>query len=80
MGLVIAILPSALAGHGLSGWAGFATFGICSCGVLFQPLARRLLPRVATLTGLLILPLAYALIAWGASRGPDLGPARRSVS
>lgn len=69
VGLVIAILPSALAGHGLSGWAGFATFGICSCGVLFQPLARRLSPRVSTRVGLLILPLAYALIAWGAVQG-----------
>lgn len=69
VGLVIAILPSTLARHGLSGWAGFATFGICSCGVLFQPWARRLAPRTATQLGLAILPLAYALIAWGALQG-----------
>ncbi|WP_189472765.1 MFS transporter [Litchfieldella qijiaojingensis] len=69
VGLVIAILPSALAQHGLSGWAGFATFGICSCGVLFQPLARKLSPHVSTRIGLIILPVSYALIAWGALQG-----------
>ncbi|WP_339933944.1 MFS transporter [Vreelandella glaciei] len=69
VGLVIAILPSALQRHGLSAWSGFATFGICSCGVLFQPWARRFAPRRATLLGLVILPIAYALIAWGALQG-----------
>lgn len=69
VGLVIAILPSALDQHGLAAWSGFATFGICSCGVLFQPWARRLSPRNATIMGLLILPLAYALITWGALQG-----------
>ena len=69
VGLVIAILPSALSQHGLSAWSGFATFGICSCGVLFQPWARRLAPRSATRLGLVILPIAYGLIAWGAVQG-----------
>lgn len=69
VGLVIAILPSALSQHGLSAWSGFATFGICSCGVLFQPWARRLEPQSATQLGLVILPIAYALIAWGAVQG-----------
>lgn len=69
VGLVIAILPSTLAQHGLSGWAGFATFGVCSCGVLFQPWARKLAPQIATQLGLIILPLAYGLIAWGALQG-----------
>ncbi|AJY51830.1 MFS transporter [Halomonas sp. KO116] len=69
VGLVIAILPSALQRHGLAAWSGFATFGICSCGVLFQPWARRFAPRRATLLGLVILPIAYALIAWGALQG-----------
>lgn len=69
VGLVIAILPSALGQHGLSGWAGFATFGICSCGVLFQPWARKLAPQTATQLGLVILPLAYGLIVWGALQG-----------
>ncbi|GHA86075.1 MFS transporter [Modicisalibacter luteus] len=69
VGVVIAILPSVLATHGLSAWSGFATFGICSCGVLFQPWARRLSSRTAVQLGLVILPLAYAMIAWGALQG-----------
>lgn len=69
VGLVIAILPSALHLHGLTAWSGFATFGICSCGVLFQPWARALAPTHATVLGLVILPLAYGLIAWGAVQG-----------
>ncbi|MBT2770998.1 MFS transporter [Halomonas sp. ISL-60] len=69
VGLVIAILPSALNQHGLSAWSGFATFAICSCGVLFQPWARKLEPATATQLGLVILPIAYALIAWGAVQG-----------
>lgn len=69
VGLVIAILPSTLQQHGLTAWSGFATFGICSCGVLFQPWARKLTPRSATLLGLVILPVAYGLIAWGAVQG-----------
>ena len=69
VGLVIAILPSTLAQHGLAAWSGFATFGICSCGVLFQPLARKLSPYNSTQVGLIILPLSYALIAWGALQG-----------
>lgn len=69
VGLVIAILPSALQPHGLTAWSGFATFGICSCGVLFQPWARKLSPYRATLLGLTILLPAYGLIAWGATQG-----------
>ncbi|RUR34697.1 MFS transporter [Vreelandella nanhaiensis] len=69
VGLVIAILPSVLHSHGLTAWSGFATFGICSCGVLFQPWARALTPTHATVLGLVILPLAYGLIAWGAVQG-----------
>lgn len=69
VGLVIAVLPSALNQHGLSAWSGFAVFGICSCGVLFQPLARKLPPYRATVLGLAILPPAYTLIAWGAIDG-----------
>ncbi|WP_172118065.1 MFS transporter [Halomonas hibernica] len=69
VGLVIAILPSTLSQNGLTPWSGFATFGICSCGVLFQPWARALAPVKATVLGLMILPLAYGLIAWGALQG-----------
>lgn len=69
VGLVIAILPSTLSKHGLTPWSGFATFGICSCGVLFQSWARSLAPVKATMLGLVILPIAYGLIAWGALQG-----------
>ncbi|MGN8277646.1 MFS transporter [Pseudomonas sp. SMN5] len=68
-GLVIAILPSVLAIHGLQGWSGLSTFTVISCGLLFQPWVRRLHPARATALGLLILPLSYALLAWGASVG-----------
>ncbi|MFU7347396.1 MFS transporter [Pseudomonas paraeruginosa] len=69
VGLVIAVLPSVLAAHGLARWSGFSTFTVISCGLLFQPLARRMPPARATCLGLVILPLSYALLAWGASHG-----------
>ncbi|MDO7895888.1 MFS transporter [Pseudomonas citrulli] len=68
-GLVIAILPSVLAAHALQQWSGLSTFTVISCGLLFQPWARRLQPARATGVGLLVLPLSYALLAWGASSG-----------
>ncbi|MBA1200717.1 MFS transporter [Pseudomonas capeferrum] len=69
VGLVIALLPSILRQHGLSAWSGFSTFCVISCGLLFQPLARRLPSARATLLGLSILPCGYALLAWGAMQG-----------
>ncbi|MGN8249274.1 MFS transporter [Pseudomonas sp. SMV7] len=68
-GLVIALLPGILREHGLSVWSGFSTFCVISCGLLFQPMARRLGSRTATLLGLLILPCSYAVLAWGAANG-----------
>ncbi|BBP64763.1 MFS transporter [Pseudomonas sp. Cab53] len=68
-GLVIAILPSVLAAHALQQWSGLSTFTVISCGLLFQPWARRLPPARATGIGLLVLPVSYALLAWGASNG-----------
>nr|WP_225776807.1 MFS transporter [Pseudomonas sp. Marseille-Q3773] len=68
-GLVIALLPGILREHGLSVWSGFSTFCVISCGLLFQPMARRLGSRTATLLGLLILPCSYAVLAWGAASG-----------
>ncbi|MFL7965370.1 MFS transporter [Pseudomonas kielensis] len=68
-GLVIAILPSVLATHDLQRWSGLSTFTVISCGLLFQPWVRRMSPARATGLGLLILPLSYALLAWGASAG-----------
>ncbi|MBI6953037.1 MFS transporter [Pseudomonas sp. B21-023] len=73
VGLVIALLPGILRQHGLSAWSGFSTFCVISCGLLFQPLARRMASARATLVGLLILPCSYALLAWGADSGNLLG-------
>ena len=69
VGLVIALLPGILRQHGLSAWSGFSTFCVISCGLLFQPLARRMASARATLLGLLFLPCSYALLAWGADSG-----------
>ncbi|MDI9778876.1 MFS transporter [Pseudomonas putida] len=69
VGLVIALLPGILRQHSLSAWSGFSTFCVISCGLLFQPLARRMSSRTATLLGLAILPFSYALLAWGADSG-----------
>ncbi|MFJ4443729.1 MFS transporter [Pseudomonas sp. NPDC089422] len=69
VGLVIALLPGILRQHGLSTWSGFSTFCVISCGLLFQPLARRMSSRAATLLGMAILPCSYALLAWGADSG-----------
>ncbi|MBC3364275.1 MFS transporter [Pseudomonas sp. SWRI154] len=68
-GLVIAILPSVLAAHDLQQWSGLSTFTVISCGLVFQPWVRRMHPARATGLGLLVLPLSYALLAWGASQG-----------
>lgn len=73
VGLVIAVLPAILDRHELSAWSGFATLGICSGGVLFQPLARRLTSMTSVRLGLFILPLAYAMLAWGALTGSLIG-------
>jgi len=68
-GLVISILPTVLASHGLQRYSGLATMLAISCGLLFQPMARRVEPRHATRLGLMILVPAYAVLAWGAWSG-----------
>ena len=40
-----------------------------SCGLLFQPMARKLEPKRAIGLGILILLPTYALLAWGATSG-----------
>ncbi len=69
VGLVIALMPSILARHELANWSGLSTFCVISCGLLFQPLARRMASNRSTLLGLLILPCSYAVLAWGAHSG-----------
>lgn len=68
-GLIISILPSVLASHNLAQWSGLSTLMAISCGLLFQPLARKLDPSYSTRIGLTILLPAYVLLAWGALHG-----------
>lgn len=68
-GLVISILPVALAAHSLAKYSGLSAMLAISCGLIFQPLARKLEPSLSTRIGLLILLPSYALIAWGGYSG-----------
>lgn len=65
-GLVLSVIPSVLAAHGLAKYAGISSMLAISCGLLFQPIARKLEPQVSSKLGILILLPAYALLAWGA--------------
>lgn len=68
-GLIISILPAVLAQHGLAKWSGATTLMAVSCGLLFQPAARRCEPVRAVSIGLLTLVPAFGLLAFGALRG-----------
>lgn len=65
-GVGITVLPSILAACGLSRWAGLSTTMVIGCGLLLQPLARRLPPEQSVRIGLVVLGPAFALLAWGA--------------
>ena len=65
-GLVLSIIPSVLAEHGLAKYAGISSMLAISCGLLFQPLARKLSPLLSSKVGLFILLPSYVLLAWGA--------------
>lgn len=65
-GLVLSVIPSVLAAHGLGKYAGISSMLAISCGLLFQPIARKLDPKVSTKLGILILLPTYALLTWGA--------------
>jgi MFS family permease len=68
-GMVIAVVPTELARHNLTAWTGVALFCVNGTGVLFQPIARRMEPDRALRLGLLLAPLGYALLAFGAWLG-----------
>ncbi|WP_338845074.1 MFS transporter [Massilia sp. W12] len=68
-GLVLSILPGVLAKQSMSQYAGLCSLLAISCGLLFQPMARKLPPQRATLLGLMILLPSVALLAWGALHG-----------
>ena len=50
---------------GLAKYAGISSMLAISCGLIVQPIARKLDPQVSSKLGLLILLPAYALLAWG---------------
>jgi hypothetical protein len=68
-GVIISVLPTVLAQQGLAPWSGLATLMAISCGLLFQPAARRMAPVRATRIGLGLLLPAYAVLAWGGLHG-----------
>lgn len=65
VGVVIGVVPAALAVHGHAAWAGFATFFVVSTGLLFQPAARRLSPVRAVRIGLVLVPSGFVVLALG---------------
>lgn len=69
VGWVIGLLPFAMRTQGWSQLSGWVVFGVCSCGVLFQPWARRMPPAAAVRRGLLILPVAFAVLVYGVTQG-----------
>jgi MFS family permease len=68
-GIIISVLPAVLALHGLAKWSGATTLLAVSCGLLFQPAARRCQPQRAVTIGLLTLLPAFVILAFGALRG-----------
>lgn len=68
-GVVISVLPSTLAKHGLSHYSGLFSMAAISGGFFVQPFARKMKAKPAVYTGLFLLPCAYALLAYGAYHG-----------
>jgi hypothetical protein len=68
-GVVISLMPTQLARHGLSAWAGHALFLVNGTGVAVQPWARRMDSRQALLFGAAILPVGYGSLLYGAWQG-----------
>jgi MFS family permease len=68
-GVVISLLPSQLARHGVSAWAGHALFLVNGTGACIQPLARKMSSRNSLLTGFVVLPFGFLCLLWGAWTG-----------
>lgn len=68
-GVVISLLPSQLAVHGLSVWGGHALFLVNGTGVLVQSAARRLPPRRSLQVGFALLPVGFLAVLLGAWQG-----------
>lgn len=65
VGVVIALVPAALASHGHEVWTGFSTFFVISTGLVVQPLARKLSPLRSLSVGMLLVPIGFTVLVAG---------------
>lgn len=65
VGMVIALVPVALATHGHTAWAGFTTFFVTSTGLLFQSMARKLPTLRSLRVGMLLVPCGFTILIAG---------------
>lgn len=65
VGVVLSAVPVELGRHHLGGWGGISTFLMPMCGLLSQPVARRMAPIAAIRLGLLLSPGAAFILAAG---------------
>ncbi len=65
VGVVIALVPAALASHGHEVWTGFSTFFVISTGLVVQPLARKLSPPRSLRLGMLLVPIGFTVLVAG---------------
>lgn len=66
-GVVIAIIPTQLAKFGLTSYAGFCLVLVNWTGAFIQPLIRKVDPIRSVKTGLLLVPVGFALVILGCS-------------
>jgi hypothetical protein len=67
-GLVVAVIPAQLARYDLALWSGPVLFLVNAAGVAVQPFVRRMTSRRALCTGLVVVPIGYALLVVGAAQ------------
>ena len=65
VGMVIALVPVALAAHGHDAWTGFSTFFVISTGLVVQPVARKLTPPRSLRLGMLLVPCGFTVLIAG---------------
>ena len=65
-GMIIAVLPLQLAAQGLDEWTGPVIFLAIFIGFLCQPIAKRLSDETALATGIVLIPLGFAILLLGA--------------
>ena len=65
-GMIIAVVPLQLAAHGLDEWIGPVIFLAIFIGFLCQPIAKRMSDEMALATGIVLIPLGFAILLLGA--------------